>query len=266
MFNLRKFTFLLVSTLLIAACSFQPFFGQETVETNCDDWSVFKLGEYELHNNVWGKTNKDVFTQCIYSRQSQGMMGWRWDWPTANQHVKAYPSVLFGHKPWARYSTTNKLPLKLADVAALNVSYAVEEESDGMMNLLLEAWITQSAIPTAYNRTQELAIHMYQRDWPGQAGKFVESVVFSDVEYDFYYNEAMTVPGDNHSWAYLGFVQTGRPVLSADVDMKQFIDYLIQNNYVSPNEFIASVELGNEVAGGQGQTKMSHYQVNAKSK
>ena len=71
----------------------------------------------------------------------------------------------------------------------------------------------------------------------------------------------MRVPGDSHRWAYYGFVHQGKPVLQANVDMMQFVNYLITKGYLDPKSYLATVELGNEVDHGRGKTELQHFSV-----
>ena len=271
----------LTATALITACSYYGYPVAVKEETpkqhqdrsismnlkdkqHCGEWKVLKLGEYELHNNVWGKGSITNFRQCVFTKKpalSDYQFGWSWNWPEVDYTVKSYPSVLYGRKPWNDYSTTHRLPVKVSKLESLKVEYALSEQSVGAMNLLLELWVTDTPTPSPYNRTREIAIHMYQKEWPAQGGDFVESLVIDETRYDFHKNDAIIVPGDDHKWAYLAFVNSGWPKYQAKVDVKKFVDYLVENGHMSKDEYIVSVELGNEITEGQGETKVKKFQV-----
>jgi len=263
-----------IASASLTACSYVntnlAHHETEDVSAVCTPWAEIPLGKYVIINNVWGKGNISDYSQCVFHTpgsiaQQPESMGWFWNWPTRKSGVKAYPSILYGRKPWNRYSTIPQLPAKIDQLNQLTASYYLEESSNGAVNLLLESWITQKRVAVPSDRTGELAIHLYQKNWPAQAGDYIESIVFDGIKYDFYIEKTMRVPGDNHSWTYYGFVHKGPPLLMATVDMMKFINYLVARGYVNQEHYIASVELGNEIDHGKGKTRISRFNVNVNS-
>ena len=232
----------------------------------CTDWSKIAMDEYEINNNVWGKESITNYSQCIFSISSHketetNSIGWSWDWPKVYDGVKAYPSILYGHKPWNTYSTTQYLPEAIEQLKHIMVTYNLKKSDTGAVNLLLESWITKDEVPTPDNRVGELAIQLYQKNWPGQAGEYIESTVINGISFDFYLEKKFSNSVDKHVWAYYGFVHQGTPVLKAKVDIMKFINYLVKHGYVDKNHFIATVELGNEVDYGKGRTEIDYFTV-----
>ena len=232
----------------------------------CTDWAKILLGEYEISNNIWGKGNIHDYSQCIFGVMNprSGLpenMGWTWSWPASVVGVKAYPSILYGRKPWNDFSTTSHLPQTINQLKRLTVSFKLKTEDRGAVNLLLESWITKIFMASPEDRVGELAIQFYQKNWPGQAGKYIESIEIDGISFDFYIDKKMRVPGDTHTWAYYGFVHKGTPVLQAKIDVMQFISYLVRHGYVEQNHYIATVELGNEIDHGAGKTLIEHFSV-----
>ena len=43
--------------------------------------------------------------------------------------------------------------------------------------------------------------------------------------------------------------------------MHEFLKYLLEQKLLDPNEFVASVEFGNEIVGGQGTTWIKHLGI-----
>lgn len=232
----------------------------------CSAWAKIFLGEYVINNNIWGKGNINDYTQCIIGilnpqSGAPDNIGWSWSWPKASIGVKAYPSILYGHKPWNDYSTTARLPQAINQLKHLTVSYKLKTVSSGAVNLLLESWITRTDKPSPVDRVGELAVQLYQKNWPGQAGRYVESIVINGITFDFYIEKEMRVPSDTHTWAYYGFVHKGAPVLQAKLDIMKFVNYLVNHGYVNRKHYIATVELGNEVDHGEGRTEIEYFSV-----
>ncbi len=266
-FHFQWINVFILSTSL-TACSLYGNTTDDNQLSTCKHWDFIQFDEYEVHNNVWDKRNIKNFEQCIYKNTSSDKesVGWRWDWPVATGNIKAYPSILYGLKPWSHKSTTPNLPIKIDDIELFKTKFQVDENSKGGMNLLIDAWITNSNNPRPHNRIAELAIHIYQKQWQGQAGKYIETILIDGIVYDFYKQENMSVHGDNHNWAYLGFVHKGRPKYSGNVNIKHFTDYLVKNGHLDKDSYLSSIEFGNEITHGQGEIRISHFQVDVKSK
>lgn len=253
---------ILLSGLVLLNTVRQDSFPQSEWTKSCEDWATFKAQHIELNNNTWGKQDIKDYKQCIYQNiNNPTVMGWSWKWPEQSAGVKAYPSMMHGYKPWNKHSTTQTLPIQLEELETLKVSFSIETKYEGAINLLLEAWLTNSPQPTPYDRTSEIAIHLMQNEWPGQGGKYYASTQIDGHEYDVYINHAMKVPGDDHTWSYLSFVNTGSPILAAEINMKTFIDYLLKEKMIIKTEYLTSIELGNEIEHGQGETRVNGFHV-----
>lgn len=261
---------LLVRTIVLASLPVlltQSLAPHATWKKSCQDWATFKALQYELSNNTWGKQDIKDYEQCIYQNTANPMQaGWSWRWPKLWNGVKAYPSLMYGYKPWNRHSTTQTLPLQLTELDSLTVNFAAEMEYEGAVNLLLEAWLTDSPDPKPYDRTSEIAIHLMQHQWPGQGGDYYDSVTIDRHTYDVYINHKMKVPGDDHTWSYLSFVNTGRPVLRGEINLKAFVDYLLEKRMIIETEYLTSVELGNEIDHGTGHSRIHYFHTLVNSK
>lgn len=258
----RVLLLICVSLILVQSHTLQAKWQQ-----SCQDWATFKAQRIELNNNTWGKQDIKDYEQCIYQNYyNPTHMGWRWTWPERRPGVKAYPSLMYGYKPWNKHSTTQTLPMQLSELDSLEVNFLAEMDYQGAVNLLLEAWLTDSATPEPYDRTSEIAIHLMQHQWPGQGGDYYQSVTLGERTYDVYINHQMQVPGDPHTWSYLSFVNTGKPLLKGEIDLKQFIDYLLKEKMIINSEYLTSVELGNEIDHGEGTTNIPYFHVRAKNK
>jgi len=235
------------------------------LKTQCNDWATIDLGGYLLNNDVWGKRGLTGYSQCIYEipgrKESEGGFGWTWDWPRAFDGVKSYPSVFFGRDLWSHQATTTALPKAISQLRHIYVNYKIKSTHTGAVNLLLESWITRNPSPGHRDRLGELAIQLYQIDWPGQEGKYIEDVKIGGVDFAFYLSKTTHAPGDPDRWTYYGFVHKPPTILKARLDIMQFVNYLVRKGYVDAGSYIATVELGNEIDHGEGRTEVESYSV-----
>lgn len=230
-----------------------------TPQKSCEPWAEISQGEYLITNNVWGAKKANNIKQCISTTGDE--IEWTWSWKGRNGNVLAYPSILFGHKPWSNQSTTSKLPLKISDIDDFHVFINATQEGTGSHNLLLEAWVTSAAIPTPTTRMVEVAIHLSQQNWPGMPGSKVDTATIDGHLFDIYVDPKIDVPGDDWHWMYLGFVYKGKKSIEGKIDMTAFIDYSKKNKYIQSEHYLSSIELGSELVDGTGKAKVKHFSV-----
>jgi hypothetical protein len=220
---------------------------------SCRDWFLGQAGEYQVENNVWGKGNITAYEQCVAIEPVQDGVraGWSWNWPVDDGGVKAYPEVIFGWKPWFQQSTTVQLPIRIDRLESARVAFDVQWTTTGVANLAFDCWVTSGWPPTPQNRTRELMIWLDNRGIrPG--GDAAERVVIGRHEFDLYISQ--------RAHTYVAFVATS-PLLAAELDIGEFLAHLVGRRYVAPTEWLASVELGNEIKGGYGQTVVERFSV-----
>jgi hypothetical protein len=262
MFNYQIILFVIVVILL--GCN-NP---DQTTDTNdddlpsegssCEDWAEFTINDFILSNNVWGKVSETNYEQCIYyeSKNNQTEMGWNWDWP-GNGNVRAYPEIIFGLKPWSTESTSALLPTQV-NIKSITLKYASTASAIGQWNLAYDIWLTNSMTPTPENVTHEIMIWMHTTDSITPAGTKRGTITIGGNNFDLWVSE-----NHNNSWTYIAFV-TETTRLSATLHLNEFMNYLITNDYVSPELFISGIEFGTEIFEGIGNVSLSEYDVEVK--
>ncbi|UCH65981.1 MAG: hypothetical protein JSW63_02270, partial [Ignavibacterium sp.] len=103
--------------------------------SSCEDGAEFTIQDFILSNNVWGKGSETNYEQCIYyeSTNNQTEIGWNWNWP-GNGNVRAYPEIIFGHKPWSTTSTSSLLPARI-NSKSITMKYSGSATAIGQWNL-----------------------------------------------------------------------------------------------------------------------------------
>jgi hypothetical protein len=51
------------------------------------------------------------------------------------------------------------------------------------------------------------------------------------------------------------------PQNKATLDIRQFIQYLLSRKYIAEENYVASIEFGNEIAGGKGTAWLKEYSL-----
>ena len=262
-----------LSLLLLTGCEpvkEPPPTGFDTadVRTYCRDWARLQDAGFLYENNVWGQgdsvTNDRL--QCLLKRVADGKMqyGWRWRWGRAGGNVKAYPEVVYGHKPWFTFSTTPDLPRPISAINEFTVAYDVSMNAHGRYNLAFDIWVTNSDTPTPSAITHEIMIWVGDRAnaWEPYPGKRVKSVMIGGAAYDLYVKPRAEWLAEHGApnVDYIAF-NAATAQHSGAIDIKEFLDYLTENDHLPANGYVASAEFGNEVMHGSGELWLKTYEI-----
>ncbi len=228
----------------------------------CADWTAAYSGSYWVQNNTWGKEKLTGWSQCIgIGDGGPGSITarWIWDWPNSGTNVKAYPEVIFGQKPGTQ-SSTAALPRKVSDIQSATVAWDIESDHTGSGNTALELWLTDVPGPVADFSappvTHEIMIWLEAYGGMHPGGAFTERVTLDGVDYDVYIGDDF-----GEGWRYIAFERVTPQLGIGGLDLVSFLAYLRSKHLVTGNEYVASIELGNEVISGAGQTRLHSYTV-----
>ena len=182
---------------LLTLVFFGTFLFSQDTTFNCQGWAQQSIDSYIIENNIWGQGNIDNFSQCIYLVDNDDF-GWNWDWPNEGYHVKSYPEVMFGKKPWSNSSTHPSMPLKVHDVESFIVNFEVELEASGSYNLAFEFWVTSDSLSNQDGITTEVMIWTAGEQLQA-AGEHISTPYFDGYFYKLYRAEF-------ENWIYYAFV------------------------------------------------------------
>jgi hypothetical protein len=171
--------------------------------------------------------------------------------------------VIFGWKPWSSQSTTPSLPLRIADVRALTVRYAVKTEHTGKIALSLSAFVTDSSAASAPNPRAIVAELMVWLDYPDDAtpvGKRTAAFDVAGTSYELWHTPQHGDRGDGSGWQLFYFKGPNHQ-RRATVQVQPLLEWLTKQNLIASDRFIASVELGNELMSGSGTTWVEDFDV-----
>lgn len=232
------------------------------IALNCEESSVTYAGPYLAENNSWGRQGVVGWTQCMGSAtNARGGLSarWTWDWRYQGDNVKAYPEVVFGHKPGYPKSTTPLLPRTLGNIQQLTLDYDVATEREGAGNLAIDMWVTSTPNPVAFDVptiTHEVMIWLEVFGPMYAGGKQVDKVRINGTQYRVFVGEKFGL-----GWRYIAFAPNSPMQTTARLELRPFFDYLQQKNLIGPNDHLAAVNLGNEIISGTGDTRLHHFAV-----
>lgn len=225
----------------------------------CGDWYRRSVGNLQVENNVWNRGSLKSYQQCVSIAGSNDGVdaGWAWNWPGIRFNVVAYPNITFGKNPWLG-STTLELPRQLKDVKCLEAKVDISQIGTGKGNLSFDIWITRSLLSQPADITHEAMIWLSQDGtWP--AGSRVETLIVDEREIELWWKEKHS-PSDEYQWSFLAF-EYKDDFNKGTIRIHEFLNFLVTKGYISSDNYLASVELGNEIVSGHGQTLLRDYEV-----
>jgi len=245
-----------------------PGKAQAGVTSECAAWTSIALGPWRYVNDQWGAHKAQAaYEQCLLTRSvgDTQQIGWTWSWPGFDPTVYAYPSATFGWKPWAGGAPTDeRFPMRLADLVSLDLTYEVETEALGSYNLGAEIWLTSEAPNTTAADpsiiTHEVMFWLEHEDAQPPAGAVVDEPTLAGVRYELWKEANIGADVNGQGWSVLSF-KTSEPRRKGQVSIHTFVEYLIDTGELSPDEYLASVEFGNELSGGSGTTWVKRLEV-----
>jgi len=265
---------LLLACTLLAACggggnTTDPNF--ELLAMHCGDQVAVSALPYRAENNPWGKNAGDVSAQCIGADVGTGgvMVGaWTWDWSntTNTNDIKAYPEIIFGRKPGAP-TTSGALPKRVDSIAVATVSYNVSSVHTGKGNTAFDIWLTNTPNPSAFAAppiTHEIMIWLESYGNLSSSGTLLERVTVDGSEYDVFVADNFGSGGITSGWRYIAFERVTPQLGAASLNVAAFLTYLRAKNLITGSEYLASIEFGNEVVNGVGETHLHSYTVDVR--
>jgi serralysin len=228
------------------------------METKCGDWERLDFPDFYVENNVWGKGDLEGYRQCLFRNpETDGSFGWEWDWPQGAADIAAFPSVGFGWKPWAGQSTTPALPVQVRQIKNASAVQNLTVKAAGAYNLTYDLWLTGSPTPRGDNVTASVLIWLRQQGMAPPGEPSATTTIGGEV-YDLYLGRF-----PHATWPYRIFVKKTQWVPGM-TDLAKFLDFLVKGGHVSPKDYLACIEFGNEVKWGSGKTELRKFQVDIK--
>ena len=229
----------------------------------CEEAVTAASGSYEVENNVWGKGALTDWSQCVGATNStrRGLAArWTWDWKSQDNQVKAFPEVVFGHKPGTARSTTPLLPRKLGEMRRVVMDYDISTQRSGTGNLSVDIWLTDTPTPTTFAVppiTHEVMIWLETFGPMYAGGEQIDTVSIHGIPYRVYVGEKFGL-----GWRYIAFKPENTPMQPvAQIDLMPYLLYLKTKGLVTPESHVANINLGNEIISGAGTTQVNHLAI-----
>jgi len=235
------------------------------VEVRKEDNALLPISGAVLYNNVYGKGDIKDYQQSVFHGKDNA--GWEWDWPESSGPVlKNYPEVLVGRSPWsdaggsagaAGLSAGDQLPRRLSEMR-MTIDFDFSTVASGLWLGSFDFWITSSDHPSQKDIVSNLTIwtmnHGVKNPYKGRH----MTLKIGGRTYEAIFETPADQP--DKPWKTLCLVDT-KPRSKGSLELGPLLDALIAHGLAKPTDFLATAELGSEVAYGKGRTTLREFRL-----
>jgi hypothetical protein len=169
--------------------------------------------------------------------------------------MKSYPEILAGRSPWSEAAAGELLPRRLAQ-ARLTIDFDFATVASGRWCESFDFWITSSDRPAAANIVSNLCVwttrHRVEPAYKGRRTK----LAIGGRTYDAIFETPADQP--DKPWKTLCLVDAELRTMGS-LELGPLMDAMIDHGLAQPTDFLATAELGSEVAYGQGRTTINTF-------
>ena len=247
-------------------------------EMTSENQDYLKLGDIRILNNNWGSEDLNCSNSAfsVFVEQS-GAFGWTFDRGSCGGEGSKpdFPQVEFGVHPFGvfegqgdhhlatspNFSSTSLMPIQIKDVTSASVNISglnIALEASEAWNITFEFWVSErnpltDPDPGVYAELMTFWGWQPGR-WPSSPGAdgsadggsgTGDKVSSGSKSYTLWVQRDMWADG----WRYYQFRADDGPQMnfSGKVDVKPFIDYLVNNRGFSQDYWITRLEAGSEI-------------------
>lgn len=248
-----------------------------SIIVTCRDYDIVETKQGLLTNNVWNKkaAGNQNWSQCIIKKteNDSSVFGWSWSWPKGKGVIYGYPQIKIGASPWTPgQKFDDRFPMKISLMEELMISFDVEVHSSDSYNLAASMWLIFDSKPGLQENKSNIAAEVMFWTYKtiglfNPAGHKIGEVNLDDEIWEVWVekNWKDTSGVNKNRWVYIAF-KSKTPTLKTTIKALELLQYAIRSKIISDNLFIADVELGNEVMGGEGVTWVKKFKVDSKIK
>jgi hypothetical protein len=226
------------------------------VDVRKEDNALLPISGAVLYNNVYGKGDITNYRQSVF--RGKGGAGWEWDWPeSGGPSLKSYPEVIVGRSPWSEASAGDQLPRRLADTRQ-TIDFDFSTVASGLWLGSFDFWVTRSDRPLSKDIVSNLTLWSVNQGLkPSYKGRHT-TLKIGGRTYEAIFETPKEQP--DKPWKTLCLVDT-EPRCKGSLELGPLVEALIAHGLAQPTDFLATAELGSEVAYGKGRTTLRVFRL-----
>ena len=227
-------------------------------------------GAYFVQNNMWGI--QGLPAGSYYENSGIGPLTsgnsisarWNWQFPNGPNEVKGYPAIGFGQKP-GQYSTPGSgLPKQVDSIKSATSSWDTQAAYTGKGQLTFDLWLTRDG--AKYSNfpntpiTHEIMLTVDSFGGYGESrnpGWYFSSTIIDGITYRVW-------KADNFGlgWRFI-VLQMVNPtsMIKGSINFKNIFVYLKSAGLITGQEYLSSIEFGNEMEEGTGDVLVKDFKA-----
>ena len=231
----------------------------------CGRDRLVEWGTRRVQTNLWGVPPDESFRDyrnCVFVYP--WYFGWKWDrqypkpLPGEQSVSPICPDITTGTTPWGGYATNPNLPVKVGDIQSLmfsvNYRYSVIPYPKDSFNLAYDMWVLDKKVPdkVSLNTKKEIMIWVNRQNvpMPPPVAQVSDGINTYDlVAWEGYNAFMLNVPASYGSKTHT-------------VNVNVLLDYLVAQNLIPADWYLAEIGLGNEVWKSRGQINVTKLAYN----
>ncbi len=229
---------------------------------SCKPSTAFSFGELRIINNQWGKDKikKGSVEICIYQlpENKPYQFGWHFSCPTKSYGVLAYPEIRWGKSIWS-HEPADKNFMPVSQMESFSIQYDAELQTNGgKMNLAADIWLGNDSLAYRKAISTEIMVWEYSDQFKSN-GKKIAEIVTSQGLYELRVGKIKRKQM-GLEWKYIAFIRKGNRT-SGVIPLQELFEYIIENGYISQEEYLSTVEFGTELSSSNGSIAFREYSI-----
>ena len=225
------------------------------------DWYYVRIWGVEFHKKyVHGKS----FRSCIFTDGS----GWYYESSKASKYDSPHSwvniSYFMGQLAWFNYwsdrlgKNNEHFPIEAGRIKKLRLIYDYNFDGNGVWNNNITLWFRKEHQARPFLEVMLKFDHTQKN----RARKNIKSIKTDNLKFKAHVSSPNRIHAKvlGHDWTYIsGFAQklpSNDNNYNIDLNLKQVIDYLIQNKRISESDILPGLEITTEIWYGTGELKI----------
>jgi hypothetical protein len=214
-----------------------------------------------VENNDWGIPQNGQGSSTSFLETINGSRAFGWAWNVYNgTNVAIYPEVGYGWSPNgnASWGGSPMIPqLSARQAITLDFNIIGQHSPNGTWDMAFDIWITSAQHPANTVGSFELMIwldHNQNAPWSTEGPQGL--VTIGGVTYQRYTNAGAA------NWTCLTYINQGAGIYNgAGFNISDVIYDAAAKFGIPANDYVASIEFGNEAVNGSGMTEIANWSV-----
>ncbi|KAJ3564042.1 hypothetical protein NP233_g4312 [Leucocoprinus birnbaumii] len=222
-----------------------------SAQTITGQYDCLPAGNYQLCQNLWGEDAGSGSQSSTLNSANGDSVSWSttWSWTGGENNVKSYPNLASNTAKGKQLSSIGSAPTSW--------SWNYQSNNNVRADVSYDIWLgnAQSGDPASSASSYEIMIWL-----SGQGGiQPVGSQVTTGI--NLAGHNWNLWKGPNQNWQVLSFVSADGDITNFDADLKEFFDYLVQNQGVASSQYVQSIQSGTEPFTGSATLVINNYSV-----